>query len=54
MKKCMNMNIKILEVRNRPCFTDVCLNEFVLDTASLGLKTNNHLNYASVLLRKLY
>ena len=33
---------------DHPGFTDVCLNEFVLDTASLGLKTKSHRNYASV------
>ena len=35
-------------VIDQPGFTDVCLNEFVLDTASLGLKTNSHRNYASI------
>ena len=35
-------------VIDHPGYTDVCLNEFVLDTASLGLKTKSHRNYASV------
>ena len=35
-------------VMDHPGFTDVCLNEFVLDAASLGLKTKSHRNYASV------
>ena len=33
---------------DHPGFADVCLNEFVLDIASLGLKTKSHRNYASV------
>ena len=33
---------------DHPGFTDVCLNEFVLNTASLGLKTKSHRSYASV------
>jgi hypothetical protein len=39
---------------NRKCILDhpgsnkVCLSEFVLNAASLGLKTKKHRNYASV------
>ena len=35
-------------ILDHPGFNEVCLNEFVLETASLGLKTKAHQNYASV------
>ena len=35
-------------ILDHPGFNEVCLNEFVLGTASLGLKTKGHRNYASV------
>ena len=35
-------------ILDHPGFNEVCLNEFVLGAASLGLKTKGHRNYASV------
>ena len=35
-------------ISDHPGFNDVCLNEWVLETASLGLKTKGRRNYASV------
>ena len=35
-------------ILDHPGFNDVCLNEWVLETASLGLKTKGRRNYASV------
>ncbi len=35
-------------ILDHPGFNEVCLNEFVLQAASLGLKTKGHRSYASV------
>ena len=50
--ECGNCSLETEEsskcIREHPGFNEICLNEWVLEHAALGLKTKGRRNYASV------